>query len=173
MSNESEIESAIERQRRLLESRFRSDYDWLRLVFLGAILIAISAVALGDALAVQHLSGHFSGGSAIFGGMFTPRFRSANEPAVSSVVAMFKEIDAQGYAGCCAAIRNMDMRPILRLIATPTSWSAGPMIRRPRQTTPNCWRDRSRRGAPNASNCTSLQYRAAHDIWRVSSHTSG
>ena len=69
MSNESELETAIERQRRLLESRFRSDYDWLRLVFLGAILIAISAVALADALAVQHLSGHFSGSSAIFGGM--------------------------------------------------------------------------------------------------------
>ena len=34
MSNKSELETAIERQRRLLESRFRSDYDWLRLVFL-------------------------------------------------------------------------------------------------------------------------------------------
>jgi len=78
MSNESELETAIERQRRLLESRFRSDYDWLRLVFLGAILIAISAVALADALAVQHLSGHFSGSSAIFGGMAITLFVTKN-----------------------------------------------------------------------------------------------
>lgn len=51
---------------------------------------------------------------------FTPGFRSANEPTVSAVLAALKATDAQGYAGCCAAIRDMDMRPILSVVATPT-----------------------------------------------------
>jgi uncharacterized membrane protein HdeD (DUF308 family) len=66
---ESGIENVIERRRHLFENRFRGNSDWLRLLFLGGILIALSTVALIDALAVQHLPGHLSGSSAIFGGI--------------------------------------------------------------------------------------------------------
>ncbi len=33
---------------------------------------------------------------------------------------MLTATDPGGYAGCCAAIRDMDMRPMLGLITTPT-----------------------------------------------------
>ena len=66
---ESGTENAIVRYRRLLKGRFRGGRDWLRLVFLGVILVALSTVFLADALAVQRLPGHLSGGSAIFDGI--------------------------------------------------------------------------------------------------------
>lgn len=50
---------------------------------------------------------------------FTPEFVAAEPDAVASVVAMLKETDPIGYAGCCAAIRDMDMRPVVGLIRRP------------------------------------------------------
>ncbi len=50
---------------------------------------------------------------------FTAAFRA--DPAnVAAILAAFRAIDATGYAGCCAAIRDMDNRRLLRLISTPT-----------------------------------------------------
>lgn len=69
ISNEGGAENTIERHQRLVRERFGRDSDWLRLLFLGAILIALSTVALADGLAVEHSPGHFGGSSAIFGGI--------------------------------------------------------------------------------------------------------
>lgn len=55
---------------------------------------------------------------------FTPEFRA--DPANSAaILATLRATDPQGYAGCCAAIRDMDMRPQLGLIATPTLMIGG------------------------------------------------
>jgi 3-oxoadipate enol-lactonase len=51
---------------------------------------------------------------------FTPQFVADGSEAVASIVATFRHTNATGYAGCCAAIRDMDLRPVSGLITTPT-----------------------------------------------------
>lgn len=51
---------------------------------------------------------------------FSPRTRAPNNPVVDSVRAVLLATDPAGYAGCCAAIRDMDHRPLLGRIAAPT-----------------------------------------------------
>lgn len=51
---------------------------------------------------------------------FTPEFRARNSGKMSAVTAMLLATDASGYVGCCAAIRDMDMRPTVGLIDIPT-----------------------------------------------------
>jgi 3-oxoadipate enol-lactonase/4-carboxymuconolactone decarboxylase len=45
---------------------------------------------------------------------------AANPPAVASARRTLLATDPAGYAACCAAIRDMDQRPLLARIATPT-----------------------------------------------------
>jgi 3-oxoadipate enol-lactonase len=51
---------------------------------------------------------------------FTPEFVVNGSDAVAGIVATFRHTNAAGYAGCCAAIRDMDLRPVSGLISTPT-----------------------------------------------------
>lgn len=51
---------------------------------------------------------------------FTPDFRANSPDQVAWMRAMLIANDPGGYAGCCAAIRDMDMRPLLPLIHRPT-----------------------------------------------------
>lgn len=55
---------------------------------------------------------------AVVARWFTPAF--ASSPATAEVLANLLTIDPAGYAGCCAAIRDMDLRPIIALIDRPT-----------------------------------------------------
>lgn len=56
---------------------------------------------------------------------FTPGFRK-NEPApVQRIADMLLATDPRGYAGCSAAIRDMDLRPTAGLIDVPTLAIAG------------------------------------------------
>lgn len=55
---------------------------------------------------------------AVIARWFTPAF--AGSPATAEVLAGLLNTDPAGYAGCCAAIRDMDLRPILSLIDRPT-----------------------------------------------------
>lgn len=50
---------------------------------------------------------------------FTPSFL-ADERNTAQVVTVLRRTDPSGYAGCCAAIRDMDMRALLGLIVAPT-----------------------------------------------------
>lgn len=50
---------------------------------------------------------------------FTPEFVAAAPDAVASIVSTLEATDPVGYAGCCAAIRDMDMRPLVGLIRRP------------------------------------------------------
>lgn len=56
---------------------------------------------------------------------FTPEFPARAPEAVAPIRDMLLACDVQGYAGCCAAIRDMDLRPSAALIAPPTLVIAG------------------------------------------------
>ncbi|WP_447725865.1 3-oxoadipate enol-lactonase [Sphingomonas koreensis] len=51
---------------------------------------------------------------------FRPSFVELAPDAVASVRSMLLATPAHGYAGCCAAIRDMDQRRVLGLIEPPT-----------------------------------------------------
>jgi 3-oxoadipate enol-lactonase len=50
---------------------------------------------------------------------FTPAFRQENPSAVDRIRAQILSTPADGYLGCCAAIRDMDERDKLGLIEAP------------------------------------------------------
>ncbi len=50
----------------------------------------------------------------------TAPFRSGNPETVEKVANMLRNTDPEGYAGCCAAIRDMDLRDRLPRIKSPT-----------------------------------------------------
>ena len=56
---------------------------------------------------------------------FTPEFRAGSPEAVAPVRDMLLTTDPAGYAGCCAAIRDMDLRLTDPLVRRPTLVVAG------------------------------------------------
>ncbi|WP_176594072.1 3-oxoadipate enol-lactonase [Sphingobium sp. EM0848] len=51
---------------------------------------------------------------------FTQAFAATGQEAIAPIGAMLQLTRPQGYAGCCAAIRDMDMRRSVALIDLPT-----------------------------------------------------
>jgi 3-oxoadipate enol-lactonase / 4-carboxymuconolactone decarboxylase len=51
---------------------------------------------------------------------FSPPVLASGAPVVASARRTLMATDPTGYAGCCAAIRDMDQRPLLQKIKTPT-----------------------------------------------------
>lgn len=62
---------------------------------------------------------------AVLARWFTPGFAERTPDAVAPVRSMLLATDPAGYAGCCAAIRDMDMRPVLGLIRVPVTVIGG------------------------------------------------
>jgi len=56
---------------------------------------------------------------------FTPSFPAKHQQVVEVIRSGLLATHPQGYAGCCAAIRDMDMRRLTTLIQTPTLIIAG------------------------------------------------
>ncbi len=56
---------------------------------------------------------------------FTPEFIAADPDGVDRVRSMLLTTPPQGYAGCCAAIRDMDQRETIGAISVPTLVIAG------------------------------------------------
>lgn len=56
---------------------------------------------------------------------FTDGFPEREPEAIRPIEQMLLACNPTGYAGCCAAIRDMDMRPTARLITPPTLVIAG------------------------------------------------
>jgi len=56
---------------------------------------------------------------------FTPAFRAEPSILVERVRQMVLNTPAEGYAACCAAIRDMDLRETIRAIDLPTLIIAG------------------------------------------------
>jgi 3-oxoadipate enol-lactonase len=50
---------------------------------------------------------------------FTPEFRERAPEEVERIAAMIEKCDPAGYLGCCAAIRNMDLREDVKRIELP------------------------------------------------------
>ncbi len=48
---------------------------------------------------------------------FTPEFRAAEPEAVSRVMDIFRKTSAEGYAGGCAALRDVDLREAIRSVS--------------------------------------------------------
>jgi 3-oxoadipate enol-lactonase len=68
-----------------------------------------------------------AGGSAAVSDLVVERWGYANRaPAIAQMVRdMLAATAPRGYAGCCEAIADMDLRPLLPLIAAPTLFLAG------------------------------------------------
>lgn len=56
---------------------------------------------------------------------FTKRFQEARPEAVERIAAMLRATPAEGYAACCAAVRDMDQRAAIAAIRAPTLVIAG------------------------------------------------
>ncbi|MEO8052112.1 MAG: 3-oxoadipate enol-lactonase [Acidobacteriota bacterium] len=50
---------------------------------------------------------------------FSPRLLASSNPHVASTRTTLRTTNPEGYAGCCAAIRDMDQRPLLGRIRVP------------------------------------------------------
>jgi len=56
----------------------------------------------------------------VAGRWFTPEFQSANPEVFASALKMLESTNPQGYAACCAALRDFDARNELSAITVPT-----------------------------------------------------
>jgi 3-oxoadipate enol-lactonase / 4-carboxymuconolactone decarboxylase len=56
----------------------------------------------------------------VMGRFFTPESVAANPPDVASTRRTLLATNPEGYAGCCAAVRDMDNIPLLQKIQAPT-----------------------------------------------------
>jgi 3-oxoadipate enol-lactonase / 4-carboxymuconolactone decarboxylase len=56
----------------------------------------------------------------VMGRFFSPHVLSSSQEPVASARRTLRSTDPAGYAGCCAAIRDMDQRSLLEHIAVPT-----------------------------------------------------
>jgi 3-oxoadipate enol-lactonase len=63
--------------------------------------------------------------SAVIERWFTPRFREQEPATVAKIQSVLQGTDREGYAGCCAAVRDFDYRETLGAIQTPTLVIAG------------------------------------------------
>ena len=63
--------------------------------------------------------------SAVIERWFTPSFRQKAPEAISSTLKMIEEANPEGYAACCAAVRDFDFREQLRNIHVPALVIAG------------------------------------------------
>jgi 3-oxoadipate enol-lactonase len=59
------------------------------------------------------------------GRWFTPGYAAAEPERVAAIRAMIAATPPVGYAGCCAAIETMDLRPALGVVRAPTLVVAG------------------------------------------------
>lgn len=95
------------------------------------LIIANSASVMGPPSAWQQRidtvldKGMAAIADAVLDRWFTPEFRTGHPGAVAAVRDGLIATDPAGYSGCCAAIRDMDLTPLLPLIAVPTLVIAG------------------------------------------------
>ena len=70
-------------------------------------------------------SGMESVAQAVVGRWFTPRFVARSPQTVEAARQMLISTPVEGYAACCAAIRDADLRPSLAKVNVPTLVIAG------------------------------------------------
>lgn len=72
-----------------------------------------------DRIAKVREGGMASVADMVLGRFFTPRFVARANERFHSVRTTLLQIDPAGYVGCCAALRDMDLRPLLGSIKAP------------------------------------------------------
>ncbi|MGD9944643.1 MAG: 3-oxoadipate enol-lactonase [Burkholderiaceae bacterium] len=88
-----------------------------------AVLSNTSAKVLSegfaDRIAAVRKSGMAGIADTVLGRFFTPRFVARADERYHSIRTTLLQVDPDGYAGCCAALRDMDLRPALGAIRAP------------------------------------------------------
>lgn len=98
---------------------------------LNALILCNTAGRIGTAegwntrIAKIRESGMESVAQAVVGRWFTPRFVAHAPETVEAAQRMLTATPAEGYAACCAAIRDADLRPSLAKVGVPTLVIAG------------------------------------------------
>ncbi len=98
---------------------------WREPARLVRLVIANSSAFMGppsawdDRIAMVRDQGMSAIAPSVIERWFTAGFRQ-DRNAVADVLDMLLATSPRGYAGCCGAIRDMDMRPVLSLIDVPT-----------------------------------------------------
>jgi 3-oxoadipate enol-lactonase len=90
------------------------------------LIVANSGARIGDAalwnerIRVARTDGLSGLAHAAMERWFTPAFRSREPATVERFRETMTRTDAHGYAGCCAALRDVDFRPLVRQVKCPT-----------------------------------------------------
>jgi 3-oxoadipate enol-lactonase len=96
-----------------------------------SLVLASTGARIGNALLWQErieqvkISGVGALAEAAMGRWFTHAFREAHPDIVARFYQMLATSPAEGYASCCAAIRDADLRAEIGTIAAPTLVIAG------------------------------------------------
>jgi len=98
---------------------------------LGGLVLANAAACLptreswSARMALARASGMEALVDMVMPRFFSDEYRARNEPLYHSLRTTFLHTEPQGYAACCAAVRDADFRPHLASISTPTLVIAG------------------------------------------------
>ena len=90
------------------------------------LVLSNTAARIGSAemwnarIATVHKDGMKPVAAAVLERWFTPGFRASAPGVVAQTRAMFETTPPAGYAACCAAVRDADLRADVRRIASPT-----------------------------------------------------
>jgi len=79
-----------------------------------------SAEVWNARIATVQKEGMKSVASSVVERWFTPEFRAQHKGKVAWTQQMLENSSAQGYAACCAAIRDVDLREVVSRIKVPT-----------------------------------------------------
>jgi 3-oxoadipate enol-lactonase len=89
------------------------------------VILANTAARIGnDALWAERIRGARTGGMGVLADAsmvrwFTEGFRARQPEVVARLRQTFAATSADGYAGCCAALRDADLRPVAGQVACP------------------------------------------------------
>lgn len=85
----------------------------------------VAPEGFAERIATVRKSGMAAISDAVLGRFFTARYAARRTPYYETVRQTLLSLDPVGYAGCCAAIRDMDLVPMLARIALPVLVIAG------------------------------------------------
>jgi 3-oxoadipate enol-lactonase len=93
----------------------------VRSLILSSTAARIGSVSMWtERIAQVHAAGVESLADAAMGRWFTAGYRAAHQDVVSVYHRMLGSTPPDGYVGCCAAIRDADLREAIRSVAVPT-----------------------------------------------------
>jgi 3-oxoadipate enol-lactonase len=98
----------------------------VRSLILSSTAARIGSVSMWtERIAQVHAAGVAALADAAMGRWFTAGYRAAQPDVVSVYHRMLGSIPADGYVGCCAAIRDADLREAIKSVGAPTLVIAG------------------------------------------------